>query len=250
MGRGEPGDVQGLDRGLGVSSATFRPPDQPSRESPLACGPLLPPGGRGAGVSRKAERAEAAALRPGGAPQGGRARGWAVRPRSPSRCRARRARSLVSAGRPLPAGGARLALIGAAGRGRRELARSSVSIRDAKFLLGRRRRQAQCLGEQERWEVLEIGSTTVLGPLWVFTLVRPLARHAPCLSLLPGRQGDAHLYVSAFSAASGLPDANMWLAVCVCRSPLLPRQAELTSPAAPSALARWLGRSRQVLERL
>lgn len=51
MGRGEPGDVQGLDRGLGVSSATFRPPDQPSRESPLACGPLLPPGGRGEGGS-------------------------------------------------------------------------------------------------------------------------------------------------------------------------------------------------------
>lgn len=80
-----------------------------------------------------------------------------MQPWSPSWCRVRRARSLVSAGRPLPAGGARLALIGAAGRGRRELARSSVSIRDAKFLLGRRRRrqrQAQCLGEQERWEVL------------------------------------------------------------------------------------------------
>lgn len=45
------------------------------------------------------------------------------------------------------------------------MARSSVSIRDAKFLLGRRRRQAQFLGEQERWEVLGIGSTTVLGPL-------------------------------------------------------------------------------------
>lgn len=60
------------------------------------------------------------------------------------------------------------------------MARSSVSIRDAKFLLGRRRRrQAQCLGEQERWEVLGIGSTTVLGLLWVFTLVRPLAWHAP-----------------------------------------------------------------------
>lgn len=106
-----------------------------------------------------------------------------MQPRSPSWCRAGRARSLVSAGRPLPAGGARLTLIGAAGRGRRELARSSVSIRDAKFLLGRRRRQAQCLGEQERWEVLGIGSTTVLGPLWVFTLVRPLARHAPCLTI-------------------------------------------------------------------
>lgn len=35
----------------GVSSATFRPPDQPSRASSLGCGPLLPPGGRGAGVS-------------------------------------------------------------------------------------------------------------------------------------------------------------------------------------------------------
>ncbi|NP_001300863.1 calmodulin-1 isoform 1 [Mus musculus] len=55
MGRGEPGDVQGLDRGLGVSSATFRPPDQPSRESPLACGPLLPPGGRGAGADQLTE---------------------------------------------------------------------------------------------------------------------------------------------------------------------------------------------------
>lgn len=89
------------------------------------------------------------------------------------------------------------------------------------------------------------------GALWVFfTLVQPLARHAPCLTLLPGRQGDAHLYVSAFFAASGLPDANMWLAVCVCRGPLLTPQAELTSPAAPSALARRLDRSRQVPERL
>lgn len=98
--------------------------------------------------------------------------------------------------------------------------------------------------------MLRIGSTTVLGPLWVFTLVRPLARHAPCLTLPPGRQGDAHLYVSAFSAASGLPDATMRLALCVCRGPLFPRQAELTSPVAPSALARRLDHSRQVLERL
>lgn len=89
------------------------------------------------------------------------------------------------------------------------MARSSVSIRDAKFLLGRRRRQAQCLGEQERWEVLEIGSTTVLGPLWVFTLVRPLARHAPCLSLLPGRQGDAHLYVPL-----SLPPLDCQMRIC------------------------------------
>lgn len=76
MGRGEPGDVQGLDRGLGVSSATFRPPDQPSRESPLACGPLLPPGGRGAGVSwegRSQEGGEGGSGRP--APGRGPA-GW------------------------------------------------------------------------------------------------------------------------------------------------------------------------------
>lgn len=106
------------------------------------------------------------------------------------------------------------------------MARSSVSIRDAKFLLGRRRRQAQCLGEQERWEVLGIGSTTVLGPLWVFTLVRPLARHAPCLSLLPGRQGDAHLYVSAFSAASGLPDVICgWPCACAVAPFSLARQS-------------------------
>lgn len=80
MGRGEPVAYRTWTANSGLSSATFRPPDQPSRASSLDCGPLLPPGGRGAGVSwegrsRKAERAEAAALLPGGAPQGGRARG-------------------------------------------------------------------------------------------------------------------------------------------------------------------------------
>lgn len=97
--------------------------------------------------------------------------------------------------------------------------------------------------------MLGIGSTAVLGPLWVFTVMRPLVWHVPCFMLLPGPQADAHLSVSAFSATSGLPDATMQLAVCVSRGPLLPRQAGLTSPAAPSALARRLDRSRQVLER-
>lgn len=74
--------------------------------------------------------------------------------------------------------------------------------------------------------MLGIGSTTVLGPLWVFTLVRPLARHAPCLSLLPGRQGDAHLYVSAFSAASGLPDVICgWPCACAVAPFSLARQS-------------------------
>ncbi|XP_036061672.1 uncharacterized protein LOC118595365 isoform X2 [Onychomys torridus] len=44
---------------------------------------------------------------------------------------------------------------------------------------------------------------------------------------------------------SGLPDASVRLAGCVCHGPLLPRQAELTSPAALSALAGLLDRSRQ-----
>lgn len=53
----------------------------------------------------------------------------------------------------LPAGGARLALIGAGGgRGRRELARGLVSIRDAKFLLREEAaaRRAGRLREQKR----------------------------------------------------------------------------------------------------
>lgn len=67
----------------------------------------------------------------------------------------------------------------------------------------------------------------------------------PLFTPLPGRQGNAHLHVSAFSTASGLPDATVRLAGCVCHGPLLPRQAELTSPAAFSALAGLLYRSRQ-----
>lgn len=108
------------------------------------------------------------------------------------------------------------------------MARSSVSIRDAKFLLGRRRRQAQCLGEQERWEVLGIGSTTVLGPLWVFTLVRPLARHAPCLTLA-NPLGGRGMPISTFSLSLLPLDCQMrlcgWPCACAAAPFSLARQS-------------------------
>lgn len=56
-------------------------------------------------------------------------------PAAPNQCGSKGVLGLGYTGRSLPAGGARLALIRAAGRGRREVARGSVSIRDAKFLL-------------------------------------------------------------------------------------------------------------------
>lgn len=236
MGRGEPVGTQGLGRGpWGVLSHL-----QSNWAPFLGCGPLLPPGGRGAGVSWEGRSRGRVGLGAGrrrlgggeggsGRPTPGRGpagwpRAWPGRATSaPTSWRgARRARSPASTGRPLPAGGARLALIGAAGRGRRELARATVSIRDAKFLLGRRRRQAQCLGEQERWEVPGIGSTPTLGP--------PLGLHPgpapspvwPLFTPLSRCQGDAHLHVSAFSTVSGLCG---WPGACAIAPFSLARQS-------------------------
>lgn len=56
-------------------------------------------------------------------------------------------------------------------------------------------------------------------------------------------QGDA-LHVSAFSAASGLPDAPVHLWVCVPQPPS--SRGWLTSPTAFSGLVWWEGGSRQV----
>ena len=81
-----------------------------------------------------------AALRPGGALQCGWDSCLPVfhlrSPQPPTQGGSEGVREPRYTPRPLPAGGAGLALIGAGGgRGRRELARGSVSIRDAKFLL-------------------------------------------------------------------------------------------------------------------
>lgn len=155
-GSGRAGGVQGLGRGIrGVLSHLQTP--WPTQSGAL---PLLrsPPSSRGARRGRELGRKEPG--KGGVGARKARAGGRRGRKRPPcARAGPRRVAARVAGpcnltpgverdrrdrpgprGGPLPAGGARLALIGAAGRGRRELARSSVSIRDAKFLLGRRRR--------------------------------------------------------------------------------------------------------------
>ncbi|CAO2587129.1 hypothetical protein LEMLEM_LOCUS4347 [Lemmus lemmus] len=50
-GSGRANGAQGLGRGLLGALSHLQSPDRPSRTPSLGCGPLLPPGGRGAGVS-------------------------------------------------------------------------------------------------------------------------------------------------------------------------------------------------------
>nr|XP_054385644.1 calmodulin-1 isoform X1 [Pongo abelii] len=230
----------------------------PAGRPPLVALPSFPGGAEGARRGRRLGRKE-----PGKGGVGGRkARGWGRRGRKRRPGRPAHGRGpavwpwLVPAAfapcGPLPSAAVRAGVSlgapgglsrgrrsaranwGGGGRGRRELARGLVSIRDAKFLLREEAaaRRASRLGEQKR-----VGGAGGLGRgpgargPGVVTLLaeegrRPDARSGAALPpacprarALPGPSPRATssperdaLHVSAFSAASRLPDATVRLA--------------------------------------